>query len=108
MRCSPRAGTALEACRAGAGARRADFAASRRRTAALARAAYDRGETGRLEVARAELLQLRSTAAERAAARRLEAAGLELELAAAEWRGSELARWPDPRVEPFTPAEEPR
>jgi outer membrane protein TolC len=104
------AGTALEACRA-AGLERAVADSQRvaaERVAALARAAYDRGETGRLEVARAELLQLRSTAAERAAARRLEAAGLELELAAAEWRGSELARWPDPRVEPFTPAEEPR
>jgi outer membrane protein TolC len=104
------AGTALEACRAAelelAVADSQLVAAER--VAALARGAYDRGETGRLEVARAELLQLRTAAAERAAMRRWERAGLELELAAAEWRGSERARWPDPRVETFSPAEEPR
>jgi len=99
---------ALEGCR-GAAIERA-VADSQRvavaRVAALARAAYDRGETGRLELARAELLQARAAAAERAAGRRLERAGLELELAAAEWRGTEAVRWPDPRVEPFTPDEE--
>jgi cobalt-zinc-cadmium efflux system outer membrane protein len=103
-------GTALEACRA-AGLELAVADSQRtaaERVAALARGAYDRGETGRLDLARAELLQVRSAAAERAAAGRLERAGLELELAAAEWRGSDPVRWPDPRVEPFTPAEESR
>jgi outer membrane protein TolC len=104
------AGSALEACR-GAAVERAvadSQLAAAERVATLARAAYDRGESGRLELARAELLQVRAAAAGRAAARRLERAGLALELAAAEWLGTDTARWPDPRAEPFTPGEESR
>ena len=103
-------GRALEACRGAALER--TVADSQRvvagRLAELARAAYERGETGRLDLARAELLQARAAALEGAARRRLERAGLRLELAAAEWRGAGASPWPDLREAPFTPDEEPR
>jgi cobalt-zinc-cadmium efflux system outer membrane protein len=104
------AGAALESCRGAAVERGVadSLRVAADRVAALAQAAYDRGETGRLELARAELLQVRALTAERAAARRLERAGLELELAAAQWIGAEAASWPDRHVEPFTPPEEAR
>jgi outer membrane protein TolC len=104
------AGRALEGCR-GAVLERAAADSQRiaaGRVAALARAAYDRGEAGGLELGRADLLELRAAAAARVAARRLERAGLDLELAAAQWLGASPAPWPDPAIEPFTPAEEPR
>ena len=71
--------------------------------AALARAAYDRGETGRLELARAGLLRATARAAERAARGREERAGLELEVATGSWPQAETMRWPDPVLEPYLP-----
>ncbi|HUF36693.1 MAG TPA: TolC family protein [Gemmatimonadales bacterium] len=101
---------AVEGCRGAA--HEVAVADSRRvaadRVAALSRAGYDRGETGRLELARAELLLTRAASATLAARRRLERAGLALEQAAAEWRGAGPVRWPDPRAEVFIPREEER
>ena len=100
--------SALEGCRAATIER--SVADSQRvaaeRGAALVRAAYDRGEAGRLELARAELVRIRAGAAERAAAREVERSGLELELAAGHWHDQETAPWPDPRVQPLTTAED--
>jgi outer membrane protein, heavy metal efflux system len=72
--------------------------ATTERLSALARGAYERGETGRLELARAELALLRARSAGREVRRRLEGAGLALEAVTAEWRGVEPAAWPDPRT----------
>ena len=101
---------ALEACR---GAALEVGVADSQRVAAervreLARAAYERGERGRLDLARAELLVTRAAATSRAVARALERAGLALELAAGEWVAAGDRAWPDPRTERFTPDEEQR
>jgi outer membrane protein TolC len=61
------------------------------------RAAYQRGETSRLEPARAELQLLRAKQARRRAEWRLELASLALEHAAG---GPTSGEWPDPREEP--------
>jgi outer membrane protein TolC len=63
----------------------------------LARAAYQRGETGRLEQARAAVALARAQHVRRESARRLVRAGLTVEAAAAEWRGVTPEAWPDPR-----------
>jgi outer membrane protein TolC len=101
---------ALESCRGAS--LEATVADSQRvasaQVAALARAAYERGEHGRLDLARAELLVARADAAGRAAGRSLERAGLELELAAGEWAGAGDRPWPDPRTDSFTPDREPQ
>ncbi len=63
------------------------------------RAAYQRGETSRLEPARAELQLLRAERARRRAQRGLDLASLELERAAGT-PGLPRGAWPDPREEP--------
>jgi outer membrane protein TolC len=68
------------------------------------RAAYQRGETSRLEPARAELQLLRARQARRRAERRLELASLGLERAAGAPMSGE---WPDPREEPEEEATRP-
>jgi cobalt-zinc-cadmium efflux system outer membrane protein len=64
-----------------------------------ANAAYERGETGRLDAALAELAVVRAESARRAAERQIALAGLAVEAATSEWRGGPGARWPDPRSE---------
>jgi outer membrane protein TolC len=64
------------------------------------RAAYQRGETTRLEPARAELQLLRARRAERGARQRLTVASLELERAAGGPSPEAADEWPDPRVDP--------
>jgi outer membrane protein TolC len=93
------ASRAVEGCRAVSAERAGadSVAAAAERVASLARAAYQRGETGRLDGARAELARIRAGAAVHAAARRLELAGLAVEAAAGEWRGQAGEAWPDPR-----------
>jgi outer membrane protein TolC len=63
------------------------------------RAAYRRGETSRLEPARAELLLLRAARAHRRAERRLALASLEIERAAG-GPSPPASDWPDPRLDP--------
>ena len=79
--------------------------AAARRLAELARDRYQRGESGTLEQARADLALARARAARRSAARRVEEAGLRLEGSTSDWREDGPVRWPDPRVEPLTPGE---
>ena len=67
-----------------------------RRTAALARAAYERGETSRLDPALAELGALRAERFQHGRASRLAAAAAELEAAIGGPTG-EPGKWPDPR-----------
>jgi outer membrane protein TolC len=68
------------------------------RAAELAGIAFRRGETGRIEVAQAQLSLLRARRTQHSATRRWVGAGLELERAAGVWQESG-ARWPDPRME---------
>jgi cobalt-zinc-cadmium efflux system outer membrane protein len=68
-----------------------------RRARALAEAAYQRGETTRLDAALAELGVLRAERASRAADRTLRSAALALDAALGLWRGEAGNRWPDPR-----------
>jgi outer membrane protein TolC len=70
------------------------------------REAYERGETSGLEPARAELLFLRARRAQRAAARRLALASLELERAAGGPPSTD-GQWPDPRQDPSQEAPAP-
>jgi outer membrane protein TolC len=74
--------------------------------AKLAGLAFQRGETGRIEVAQAELLLLRARRTHHAARRRWIGAGLAVEQAAGIWREN-ATRWPDPRLE-YRKQEEPR
>lgn len=74
------------------------------RAARLAGIAFQRGETGRIEVAQAELALLRARRTQRSAKRKWVGAGLTLERAAGVWHEN-AARWPDPRVEDGTTAE---
>ena len=67
------------------------------------REAYARGETSKLEPARAELQLLRARRARRAAERRLARASLELERAAGGPPSAD-GQWPDPRQDPSTEA----
>jgi outer membrane protein, heavy metal efflux system len=67
------------------------------RAAELARAAYARGETTRLEPALAELTLVRAEAARHVAEGNLRAAGQALEAAAGMWAGAPDERWPDVR-----------
>jgi outer membrane protein TolC len=64
------------------------------------RAAYQRGETTRLEPARAELQLLRARRAHRRAQRRMALASLDLERAAGGPTAEAAGEWPDPRLEP--------
>ena len=70
------------------------------------REAYERGETSRLEPARAELQLLRARRAGRAAERRLALASLELERAAGGPPSAD-GQWPDPRQDPKEEASPP-
>jgi len=71
------------------------------------RAAYQRGETTRLEPARAELQLLRARRAHREAEQRLTLASLELERAAGGPSAEAANEWPDPRVDPEEEARRP-
>jgi outer membrane protein, heavy metal efflux system len=73
-----------------------------RRAAARARAAYDRGETARLDPVLAELGVIRAERARRLQAGRLAAAGNALEAALGGSTDAELGRWPDPRSDIMT------
>jgi outer membrane protein, heavy metal efflux system len=70
------------------------------------RQAYERGESSRLEPARAELQLVRARRAGRAAERRLAFAAIELERAAG-GPPSPDGRWPDPRQDPDEEASRP-
>jgi outer membrane protein TolC len=70
------------------------------------RAAYQRGETSRLEPARTELQLLRAERARRGAERRLRLASLDLERAAG-GPPRQASDWPDPRVDPQEEARQP-
>jgi outer membrane protein TolC len=72
------------------------------RAAARARAAYDRGETARLDPVLAELGVIRAERARRLQAGRLAAAGNALEAALGGSTDAELGRWPDPRSDIMT------
>jgi outer membrane protein TolC len=61
----------------------------------LARAAYDRGEVGRTEVAFARLAVVRATRAVHLAQQRAREASLALEAALGGWTGDGAPRWPD-------------
>lgn len=71
------------------------------------RAAYQRGETTRLESARAELQLLRARRAHRGARQRLAVASLELERVAGGPSPEAADQWPDPRVDPEEEARRP-
>ena len=90
---------ALENCRAAAVERSAadSLARAADRVANLVRASYERGESGGLEAARAELAVLRAGLLIRASARRLQRSGLAVEAVAGQWHGTPEAEWPDPR-----------
>jgi outer membrane protein, heavy metal efflux system len=68
-----------------------------RRALSLAEAAYQRGETTRLDAALAELGVVRAERAGRAAERTLRSAAVALDDAVGVWRGVAGSRWPDPR-----------
>jgi outer membrane protein, heavy metal efflux system len=72
------------------------------RQAALARAAYERGETARLDPVLAELGVVRAERARRLQAGRLAAAGRALETAIGGSADAEGGRWPDPRSDVLT------
>jgi cobalt-zinc-cadmium efflux system outer membrane protein len=71
------------------------------------RAAYQRGETSRLEPARTELQLLRAQRARRRAERGLALASLELERAAGGPSSRAIGEWPDPRQDPEEEATQP-
>ncbi len=70
------------------------------RVADLARAAYQRGETGSMELAQADLALIRARRLRAVVQRRLLAAAAEVEAVVAIWLGAGGDRWPDPRLEP--------
>jgi outer membrane protein, heavy metal efflux system len=93
--------SAAEQCR---GARLAMTAAdsvvaAERAFSERARAAYQRGETARLERARAELSLARAVRIRAAAERASGLAGITLEAATAAWPDADEHQWPDPREE---------
>jgi outer membrane protein, heavy metal efflux system len=71
------------------------------------RAAYQRGETSRLEPARTGLQLLRAEHARRRAARRLAVASLDLERVSGGPSSRMTGEWPDPRQEPEEEAPRP-
>ena len=71
------------------------------------RAAYQRGETSRLEPARTELQLLRATRARRRAQRGLTLMSLDLERVAGGPSSRTSGKWPDPRQEPEEEAPRP-
>ncbi|MGH7581218.1 MAG: TolC family protein [Gemmatimonadales bacterium] len=100
--------SAIQRCR-GAGLELAaadSVVAAAARLVERVRAAYQRGETSRLEPARAELQLLRAERARRRAARGLALASLELEGASGGPTPAGAA-WPDPRQEPEEEASRP-
>jgi cobalt-zinc-cadmium efflux system outer membrane protein len=72
------------------------------RQASLARAAYERGETSRLDSVLAALGVVRAVRARRLQAGRLSAAGQALEAAIGGSADAEGGRWPDPRSDVLT------
>ncbi len=92
---------AVQRCR-GAGLELAaadSVVAAAERYAERDRAAYQRGETSRLEPARGELLLLRAAQARRRAERRLALASLDIERSAG-GPSPLTSEWPDPRQDP--------
>jgi len=73
------------------------------RQAELARAGYERGEIGAVDLEPLELAETRALRDLHAARQRLAAAGLALETATGEWPPGSV-KWPDPR-EPMQPEE---
>jgi outer membrane protein TolC len=74
------------------------------RASRIATTAFERGETGRIEVAQAQLLLLRARRASHLAGLKWLGAGQAVERAAGLWR-EQAARWPDPRLEDESKAE---
>jgi cobalt-zinc-cadmium efflux system outer membrane protein len=72
------------------------------RAAQLARSAYERGETSRLEPALADLTVMRAERARAAAEALLRASGENLDAASGIWSATGPARWPDPRSDELT------
>ena len=72
------------------------------RAAQLARAAYERGETSRLEPALADLTVVRAERARAATEARLRASGASLDAASGTWSATGTDRWPDPRSDELT------
>jgi outer membrane protein, heavy metal efflux system len=73
------------------------------RVVELARGAYDRGETGRTEVAVAELALVRARHARQLAIARRRAAGATLDVATGAWLASPTVRWPNLAAPPTEP-----
>ena len=73
------------------------------RVAELARGAYDRGETGRTELAVAELALVRARHARQLALARRSAAGATLDAATGAWLAPPTLHWPDLAVPPTEP-----
>jgi len=71
-----------------------------RERADRAQAAYDRGETSRLELAFLDLARVRAERTRHAADQQRREAGTLLEQAAGVWRSDPPARWPNPANEP--------
>ena len=94
-------GLAGEGCRgAGVLSAAADSqVAASGRNLARAKAAFERGETARLDAALAELAVVRAERVRHAAERELKLAGIAVEGATGEWGGREAVGWPDPRAE---------
>jgi outer membrane protein, heavy metal efflux system len=100
---------ALEMCR-GSGLERAAAAAevaAAEQALARTRAAYQRGETGLVEVSRGELGLERARGTLRAAEGRTAESGLVLERAAGDWRAGSPISWPDPRTSEQLPGTHP-
>ena len=74
------------------------------RAAALARGAYERGETSRLDPALGSLAVVRAERARLAAETRLLVAGQTLDAAVGGWTGAAGESWPDPRTDELTRA----
>jgi outer membrane protein TolC len=72
------------------------------RAAQLARNAYERGETSRLEPALADLTVVRAERARAAAEARLRVSGAALDAASGIWSATGADRWPDPRSDDLT------
>ncbi len=76
--------------------------AAAREGAELARVAYERGETSRLDPALVDLAVVRAERARQTAELRLASAGRALDAALGAWAGGAGERWPDPRDDALT------
>jgi outer membrane protein TolC len=91
-------------CRGALGERGAadSLVVAAQRAAQLARNAYERGETSRLEPALADLTVVRAERARAAAEARLRVSGAALDAASGIWSATGADRWPDPRSDDLT------